>query len=192
MGLRILFILVTLFAVLGCQTKKNTDQASRNVIVDYFAENVSVMQSKDFSTGIPALGSEDKQALADRVTEDLRSAITTDMKYSLVGKKPARVEVIMNSISISTSAGRVLVGSSSEIKGKVQIIDSETNRIVAMTEIIAEDRAAHNGTTVNGIPVGAIASFIENKNASGYETRVTRARDAFLTELRKWLSLKSR
>lgn len=180
------FMLVVFFFLASCQSAPQKTDLSSNVIRQYMASEIEVIKGNDFNIGTGVFLKDERHFLADQFIAALGDQLPGELKFSLLGEKPAKVSVQMSTVSIATASGRRLNGEASVVRGRVLITDLETGQIVGNSELQAVDAGAQNSTVINGVPVGAIASFVENSNSVG-GTVVIKARDAFLRELRTWL-----
>ncbi len=177
-----LFLLV--FA--GCQSAPEVQPLGSQVASQYKAEEIMVVRGPEFSIGGGTFGKSERAFLAEQFEAAISDQLPDELRYSLIGQKPARVTIELDRVSIATSAGRKLNGDSSTIASNITIMDMETNQVIAQSYVGAIDEGARNNTTINGVPVGAIASFVENRNSGASSTRIIKIRDAYLRELRKW------
>ncbi len=181
-----IYIFLNCFLLSSCQSVPTTTELSSSVIQQYAASEIEVSKGQEFSTGTGVFLKDEKAFLAEQFIDALTDQLPGELKFSLLGKKPAKVKLEVDIVSIATFSGRQLNGGGSLIRGKMIITDLETGQIVGQTELQATDVGAQNGTVINGVPVGAIASFVENSNSGG-RTVIIKARDSFLREIRSWL-----
>lgn len=173
----------------GCQSVPEQSELNKAVVKEYMAEEIIVRKGTDYSTGGGTFTADERAFLADQFIDAVRDQLSDELRFSLTGQKPARVIIDMNTVNIATGAGRELSGESSFIRSNITIIDQQTGQTIAKSFIGASDEGARNNSYVGNVPVGAIASFIENRNSAAGSTRIIRARDAYLIELRKWFNL---
>lgn len=180
------FITLISFIVLSsCQSGQELNTASPSVIRDYTAMEINITKASDFSVGNSPFLKSSREFNADQFIQALRDQLPVDLKYSLIGKKPARVDVFLHYTSIASSTARELSGEGSVIKATGKITDLDTGQVIASTDLFVNDAAARNSSNIGGVPVGAIASYVENKNAG---STVIRARDGMLKQIRTWLT----
>lgn len=180
------FMILLSLVFSACQSAPDKTILSSSVIKQYSAAEVEVVKGADFNIGTGVFLKDERHFLADQFIAALGDQLPGELKFSLLGQKPAKVSVQMSTVVIATSSGRKLNGDPSVVRGRVVITDLETGQIVGSSELQATDVGAQNRTVINGVPVGAIASFVENNNSVGGSV-VIKARDAFLRELRTWL-----
>ncbi len=189
-SIRWVILIAVSFCVAACQSTPEQTPISSSVVRQYTAQEIEVRKAEKLDLGASPFLKEERAFLADQFVDLLKDELPENLRFNLLGQKPAKVEIRLETVSISSAAGRQLSGEGSNVIANVKITDLEDGRVVAQSKIAASDAAARNSTVIGGVPVGAVASFIENRNATEGSAQVVTIRDKFLKEMNRWLSLR--
>ena len=186
MKLKSVVLLITLIAS-GCQTTPKIDAATLNAVMTYYPAQVSVTQSANFSSGLVSMGDVTSQQLADKFAAESQARLASELPAIMRGSKPANIVILLQTASISSGAGRAVLGTDSFVDATISIVDASTGTTVGARSVHAIDAASSNDSSINGIPVGALLSLAVNASQSDEQTRIAKITEAFLIETKRQL-----
>jgi hypothetical protein len=96
---RIFSFVVILIALTGCQTAKNQGPTPGDLISGYASGDVSVEISEGYRKNILSLEPDRIELLTNGLQQQLRSDLVETLPNVMKGTKPAKINVLLNTIS---------------------------------------------------------------------------------------------
>lgn len=88
-------------------------------------------------------------------------------------------EVVVEAITVQHGVSRTLAAAESRVSGTVILRDGAGQEIARVDDVSFANAAARNGSTVNGIPIGALISMASNAKGASAEDQVERLAKGF-------------
>lgn len=149
---------------------------------EYQIATVEVRLAQDLKLDpFPQLDGESKESLVQRATKRLKEVVYGEVKGTLRGDKPARLEVTIDTLNISSGIGQILAQSNSFLGGRVKLLDDKTDEIIAENTIIAKQ-----GTNIQG-NVGVLIALAVNTASIAKSDRVDAIASVFADHTKEWL-----
>jgi len=158
----------------------------------YDIAEVDVHISKNVNYGAASLDGSSQQELAKKVQTALKQRLTAELVPAKSQKKPARLEVILDKINMSSALGRTLLtlDGTSQIGGDLILKDRRTGTIIASRPALyaVDDSTKVSGGGSGGIGAAfAVAAMAANAAQSSDEDRINSVIDPFTAKVKLWL-----
>ena len=156
----------------------------------YEIAEVDVVIAKNVSYGADMIDGSSPQEYAKRLQVALKKKLSTELVQPKSGKKPARLEVVLDRVSLSSGIGRALLKTESQIGGYVPLADKRTKAVIGrLDQLYVDDDSLRvyggGGGAAGGIlAIGALAA---NAVQSGDESRIGSVVDPFTAQVKAWL-----
>ncbi len=113
----------------------------------------------------------------------LQSHLKQHTSAILQGKQPATLEVVLQTVDMSSGAGRVLGGTTSTIVGDVRLIDTKTGAVIAANPSVT---GMNKGTRMSG-NIGLAISLVSNLTSAAQGNYFAKTALDFTTKTKNWL-----
>ena len=123
----------------------------------YDIAEVDVIISKNVNYGVASLDGSSQQELGKQVQAALKQRLTAELVPAKSQKRPARLEVVLDKINMSSALGRTLLtlNGNSQIGGDLILKDKRTGTIIASRPAVYAD---DDSTKVSGGGSGGIGA----------------------------------
>jgi hypothetical protein len=158
----------------------------------YDVVEVNVLISKNVNYGADTLDGSSRQEFANKVQAALKQRLASEVIPIKSQKKPARLEVVLDKIDMSSALGRSLLtlGGNSQIGGDLILKDKRTGAVIATRPAFYVDddsmkvRGGGNGSAA--LVVAAVA-ITANAVQSSDDDRIDSVVTPFTAKVRLWL-----
>jgi hypothetical protein len=158
----------------------------------YDIAEVDVIISKNVNYGVASLDGSSLQELAKKVQVSLKQRLAAELVAVKSQKKPARLEVVLDKINMSSELGRTLLtlNGSSQIGGDLILRDKRTGTIIASRPAVyaVDDSTKVSGGGSGGIGAAfAVAAIAANAAQSSDDDRIKSVVTPFTAKVKLWL-----
>ncbi len=158
----------------------------------YDIAHVDVIISKNVSYGMTQLDGTSQQELANKLAAALKLRLTQELVPAKSIKKPAKLEVVLDKINMSSALGRTLLTleGNSYLGGDLILKDKRTGVIIAsrpavyVTDDSMKVSGGGSGTLGAVATIGALAA---NAAQSSDEERINSVVSPFAVRVKIWL-----
>jgi hypothetical protein len=158
----------------------------------YDVVEVNVLISKNVNYGAESLDGSSQQELANKIQAALKQRLAAEVVPVKSQKKPARLEVVLNKIDMSSALGRSLLtlGGNSQIGGDLVLKDKRTGAVIASRPALYADddsvKVRGGGSGAAALAVAAVA-ITANAVQSSDDDRINSVVTPFTAKVRLWL-----
>ena len=158
----------------------------------YDIAEVDVIISKNVNFGVASLDGSSQQELAKKVQAALKQRLTAEVVPPKSPKKPARLEVVLDKVNMSSALGRTLLtlNGNSQIGGDLILKDKRTGTVIASRPALYadDDSAKVSGGGSGGIGAAfAVAAMAANAAQSSDDDRISSVVTPFTAKVKLWL-----
>jgi hypothetical protein len=158
----------------------------------YDIAEVDVRISKNVNYGVASLDGSSQQELAKKVQAALKQRLTAELVPVKSLKKPARLEVVLDKIDMSSAMGRTLLtlNGNSQIGGDLILKDKRTGTIIASRPALyaTDDSTKVSGGGGGGVGAAfAVAAMAANAAQSSDEDRINSVVTPLAARVKLWL-----
>jgi hypothetical protein len=158
----------------------------------YDIAEVDVIISKNVNYGTASLDGSSQQELAGKVQAALKQRLTSELVLVKSQKKPARLEVVLDKIDMSSALGRTLLTlqGNSQIGGDLILKDKRTKTVIASRPAlyVIDDSTKVSGGGGGGIGAAfAVAAMAANAAQSSDDDRINSVVAPFTARVKLWL-----
>jgi hypothetical protein len=156
----------------------------------YEIVEVDVINAKNVDYGAELADGSSPQELGRKVQAALKHKLTAELARPKTQKMPAKLEVVLDKLSLSSAFERAVLKSDSRIGGSLILVDKRTKHVISKQEqrYIDDDsiKAYGGGTGVAGglLALGALAV---NAAQSSDEERIAAVVNPFTAMVKTWL-----
>jgi hypothetical protein len=156
----------------------------------YAITDVDVVIAKGVYYGADMADGSSPQELAKQVQAALKKRLTEDLVHTKTSKMPARLEVVLDAVNMSSALGRTMLKSDSKVGGHLALVDKRTKKVISRYDqfYITDDSIKVYGSgsgTAGGIAV--IAALAVNAAQSSDEDRIASVVGPFALGVKRWL-----
>jgi hypothetical protein len=156
----------------------------------YEIAEVDVVIAKDVNYGADMIDGSSPQDYAKRLKVALKQKLSAELVQPKSGKKAARLEVVLDRVSLSSGIGRALLKTESQIGGYVTLTDKRTKTVVArLDQLYVDDDSlrVYGGGSGGAGAILAMGALAANVVQSGDEDRIASVVNPFTTQVKAWL-----
>jgi hypothetical protein len=156
----------------------------------YEIAEVDVVIAKNVSYGADMIDGSSPQEYAKKLQVALKQRLSAELVQPKSGKKPAKLEVVLDRVSLSSGIGRALLKTESQIGGYVTLSDKRSKAIIArLDQLYVDDDSlrVYGGGSGGAGAILAMGALAANVVQSGDDTRINSVVDPFTKQVKAWL-----
>jgi hypothetical protein len=158
----------------------------------YDITEVDVIISKNVNFGVESLDGSSQKELAAKLQAALKQRLTAELVVAKSQKKPARLEVVLDRIDMSSALGRTLMTlhGDSQIGGDLILKDKRTKAVIASRPALyaLDDSTKVSGGGGGGVGAAlAVAAMAANAAQSSDDDRIKSVVTPFTAKVKIWL-----
>ncbi len=156
----------------------------------YEIAEVDVVIAKDVNYGADMIDGSSPQEYAKRLRLALKRRLSAELVQRKPGKKQAKLEVVLDKISLSSGVGRALLKSESQIGGYVTLSDKRTRAVIATLDplyVNDDSLRVYGGGSGSAGAILAFGALAANVVQSGDDSRISSVVDPFTARIKAWL-----
>lgn len=156
----------------------------------YTITEVDVIITKNVVYGAEMADGSSPQELGRQVQAAMKRKLTAELVEPRTSKMPARLEVVLDHLDMSSALGRTLLKRDSMVGGSLVLVDKRTRAVIARRDgyyINDDSIKAWGGGTGTAGGIAAIGALMFNAAQSSDESRIASVVDPFTAGVMRWL-----